>query len=417
MPRSYSLEPGILPAFRLFTSIRLTILLVNIAVDVAVYRWSGSSSLIYLISLVDVVFLLLYLSWGRLERVFKAWYLPVGIILATVGPILEQYAALRIGIDSLDRGVFFTGAWQSVLVLIIPLFIISWQYSMREVVLFSLSTLLMDGIPIYIFSRLAPPGTMMVPLFGILMVRTLSSLFIGYMAVKLMKTQRGLRAELSEANNRLARYAGTLEHLTLSRERNRLARELHDVLAHTLSGVAVELEAVKALWNSSPAQASEMLDHSLQATRAGLTETRRALKALRASPLEDLGLSLAVRGLAESTAGRACLAMDAQIAEDLPDYPPEVEQTAYRVAEEALRNVSEHSGAHSLRVVLNGSPGTLELLIADDGQGFDPQKVDPLVRFGLAGMRERAEAVGGRLEIRTQSGGGTQVRLIYGGAS
>jgi signal transduction histidine kinase len=263
---------------------------------------------------------------------------------------------------------------------------------------------------------LAPPGVSIFPIFGILLVRTFSSLFIGYMAVKLMKTQRGLRAELSEANNRLARYAGTLETLTLSRERNRLARELHDVLAHTLSGVAVELEAVKALWNSNPAQAAEMLGHSLQATRAGLTETRRALQALRASPLEDLGLSLAVRGLAESTAGRAGLAMEAHIAENLPDYPPEVEQTAYRVAEEALRNVSEHSGAHSLRVVLNGSPGSLELLIADDGQGFDPQQVDPLARFGLAGMRERAVAVGGRLEIRTHSGGGTQVHLIYGGA-
>jgi signal transduction histidine kinase len=286
---------------------------------------------------------------------------------------------------------------------------------MREVVLFCLATLLVDAIPIYILSRQLPLGVQIYPIYGLLMLRAFTSLFVGYMAVKLMKTQRGLRAELSDANNRLARYAGTLEQLTLSRERNRLARELHDVLAHTLSGVAVELEAVKALWAAQPGQAAEMLEHSLQATRAGLTETRRALQALRASPLEDLGLSLAVRGLVESTAGRGGLVVEAQIAADLPDYPPEVEQTVYRVAEEALRNVAEHSGARSLRVALTGSPGTLELLIADDGQGFDPRQVDPLVRFGLSGMRERAEAVGGRLDLDTHPGGGTQIRLAYGG--
>jgi signal transduction histidine kinase len=255
------------------------------------------------------------------------------------------------------------------------------------------------------------------PIIGIVVVRTFSFLLVGYMAVNLMKTQRGLRASLTDANTRLARYTGTLEQLTVSRERNRLARELHDVLAHTLSGLAVELEAVKTIWDVHPEQAAEMLDHSLQSTRAGLTETRRALQALRASPLEELGLALAVRGLAEATAGRTGMVLEANISADLPDYPPEVEQTAYRVAEEALRNASDHAGARMLRIELSGGPGSLELVVEDDGRGFDPQQVDPLVQFGLVGMRERAEAVGGRLELETRVGGGTKVRLVYGEAT
>jgi signal transduction histidine kinase len=418
MQRFSRIEPGLLPAFRLFTGIRLTILLVNAGADVFLSRWSASILLIYLIGLADIFLLLVYLSWGRLQQVLKSWYLPVGIILATVGPIIELYVGIRISIDNISNETFFSGAWQLVLVLFIPLFITAWQYSMRQVVMFSVLTFVTEGLPIYVFGlslkEAGLPRYIILPFLGILFVRTVSSLFIGTMVVKLMNTQRGLRSELSEANTRLAHYAGTLEQLTVSRERNRLARELHDVLAHTLSGVAVELEAVKALWKTNQAQAAEMVDHSLQATRAGLTETRRALHALRASPLEDLGLALAVRGLAESATGRTGLALETQIAENLPEYPPEVEQTAYRVAEEALRNASEHAGARCVRVALSGAKGSLELLVSDDGQGFDPGEVNPQLQFGLAGMRERAESVGGRLEIQTRPGGGTQVRLVYG---
>src|SRR4029078_5838718 len=108
-----------------------------------------------------------------------------------------------------------------------------------------------------------------------------------------------------EANAKLVDYASTNEQLAVTRERNRVARDMHDTLAHTLSAVSVQLEAADSVWDSQPQQAHELLQKSLASARAGLGETRRAVRALRASPLDDLGLGLALRDLAESTADRA----------------------------------------------------------------------------------------------------------------
>ena len=137
-------------------------------------------------------------------------------------------------------------------------------------------------------------------LLGILFIQIVAFLLVGHMLGNLVKVQREQRQRLTEANARLAQHASTVEQLTISQERNRLARELHDVLAHTLSGVAVELEGLRATMQRDPEQATALLNHSLQAIREGLTETRRALQELRAKPLEDLGLALAIQTLAES---------------------------------------------------------------------------------------------------------------------
>ena len=115
------------------------------------------------------------------------------------------------------------------------------------------------------------------------------------------------RRSLEEANAQLRYHASTQIELTISHERNRMARELHDTLAHTLSGLIVQLQTVKAYWEIEPATSQKMLDDALAATRDGLRETRGALKSLRATPLEDLGLSLAIRQLAEEVAARANL--------------------------------------------------------------------------------------------------------------
>jgi signal transduction histidine kinase len=416
------IEPGVLSAFRLFTGVRLGLLLANAILELIFRGWPSAPPTLFLLSLGEATVLLLYLSWDWLAGRLKSWFLPLGLALASMIPILEQHIVLHMDIANLQKNTALLGAWQMLLVLLIPLFIIGWQYSFRTVVIFTLVTSLLDMVPMTVLwpLKLSKPD-LIFPFMAILFIRLVAFLFIGYMVVKLMNTQRALRSELSQANSRLAQYAGTLEQLATSRERNRLARELHDVLAHTLSGVAVELEATKALWETEPARAQDMLQHSLQATRSGLTETRRALQALRASPLEDLGLGLAVRELAESSAGRSCLQLQAEIDESLPEYPPEVEQCAYRVAQEALANVSEHAGARMVRVRISALEGGraadgFSLQISDDGDGFDPSGVLSKEQFGLRGMRERAEAIGARLAISSHPGGGTRVELHYGRA-
>jgi signal transduction histidine kinase len=191
-----------------------------------------------------------------------------------------------------------------------------------------------------------------------------------------------------------------------------MARELHDTLAHTLSGLTVQLETVKAYWQVDATAAQAMLDKSLEATRSGLQETRRALKSLRASPLDDLGLSLALRRLVESAGQRANLALDFSAPAQLPSLSPDVEQCIYRVAQEAVANVTHHANAKNLKVHLTLNGQDLSLLVQDDGRGFEEHLGENAEHFGLPGMRERAHLVGGQLTIDSRPGQGTTVWLI-----
>jgi signal transduction histidine kinase len=232
------------------------------------------------------------------------------------------------------------------------------------------------------------------------------------MVVRLIAAQRAQRRSLTEANARLAHHAATLEQLAISRERNRLARELHDTLAHTLSGLAVQLEATRSLWERDPGGARALLDASLVATRAGLSESRRALQALRAAPIEELGLLRALQRMAESAAERSGLALDLRLPERDLELPPDIEQCIYRVAQEALENVVRHAEASQVAVHLLYDRQRAALLVRDDGQGFDSTQVDATQRLGLRGMRERARLAGGQLELTSQPGVGTSIHLI-----
>jgi len=143
----------------------------------------------------------------------------------------------------------------------------------------------------------------------------------------------------------------------------------------------------------------------------GQAETRRALQALRASPLEDLGLALAVRELGASVAARNHLAVEMHTPERVERLSPALEQAVYRVAQEALENVARHANARHVSVTLAVEGRRIALTVADDGQGFDVDAALAEDRFGLRGMRERAELGGGMLEVISAPGQGTTVRL------
>jgi signal transduction histidine kinase len=153
------------------------------------------------------------------------------------------------------------------------------------------------------------------------------------------------------------------------------------------------------------------LVQSLEATRSGLNETRRALRALRASPLDDLGLTLALRKLAESAGERNGMHVALKLPERTPILSPDVEQCVYRVAQEAVENALQHADAHNLALHLACDETGIRLTVQDDGLGFDLAKDEAAGHFGLAGMRERAQLAGGELSIESQPGGGTQVEL------
>jgi two-component system sensor histidine kinase UhpB len=139
------------------------------------------------------------------------------------------------------------------------------------------------------------------------------------------------------------------------------------------------------------------------------------LQALRATPLEDLGLALAIRSLAENVAARGALSLDLDLPEQINDLAPEVEQCYYRVAQEALENVIMHANAQRVSVSLRQAEGWLTLEVSDDGLGFTGEATGSDDRFGIKGMRERAELIGGTLGVESHSGQGTTIRLQSGG--
>ena len=161
-------------------------------------------------------------------------------------------------------------------------------------------------------------------------------------------------------------------------------------------------------------QAGVLLNHSLQATREGLTESRRALQELRAKPLEDLGLALAIKSLTESIADRVGYKIEVTVDNNLGDLSVEMEQCVYRIAQEALTNIADHAQAESAQLTLKREDAQIKLVIADDGCGFDPTVLEELDnKYGLRGMRERAEVSGGNLSIESQIGKGTKIMFSY----
>jgi signal transduction histidine kinase len=226
--------------------------------------------------------------------------------------------------------------------------------------------------------------------------------FVGLFVVKLMGAQK-------EARRSLASHSATLEHLATSRERNRLARELHDTLAHSLSGIAVQLEAVRSIWEDDPDKAQTMVTEALETARSGLGEARRAIQALRASSLEDLGLEAALTQLGERTTERSGVAVNVTYADNVGDLDPDVENAVFRIADESLTNVARHSDAATAAVDVRRRGGQIRLEVTDDGVGFNVNGQVPDGHVGIMGMQERAELVGGSLVLASRPGAGTTV--------
>lgn len=151
---------------------------------------------------------------------------------------------------------------------------------------------------------------------------------------------------------------------------------------------------ITALWESIPPRADGMLEGALEITCSGLDETRRALQDPRATILEEMGLALALRMLADETSARSGFSLLLDIPEQIGDLTPDVEQCFNRVALEALENIDKHAVTAEVLVRLKRENNLLALTVSDDGAGFVPSQEPSDRQFDLTRMRERAELVG-----------------------
>jgi signal transduction histidine kinase len=271
--------------------------------------------------------------------------------------------------------------------------------------------------PIGIHTRVAKiQGLVLVPLL-------LREQVFGFLGLELLEQGRTITSEESNLlgifsldiaqlieNSRLFQQS---KALITAEERNRLARDLHDSVTQTLFTAGVLAEAAPRMFDKDPGIARQYMAELNMLIRGALAEMRSMLIELRSGELQDQTLDQLLVTLVEAARTRTNgTIMLSNVA--IPDLPKDVTLTLYRITREALNNAILHASAAQISVSLLAGPGDVELHVRDDGCGFDSGDL-PVDHFGIRIMGERAEAIGGEVQIHTEPGHGTDVAITWPG--
>jgi PAS domain S-box-containing protein len=235
---------------------------------------------------------------------------------------------------------------------------------------------------------------------------------------------------ITMVNAELYEHARALAAL---QERQRLAQNLHDAVNQSLFSAGLIAEVLPRLWERDQVEARHSLEDLRRLTRGALAEMRALLAELRPSVLTDSSLGDLLRQLANAFTGRTDIPVSVKIAGEHV-LPAEIQVALYRICQEALNNIAKHAGASQVEVDLQYEAGealdaskpfaqagtpqqiavrSVEMRIRDDGAGFNSGELEAPGHYGLGMMRERAEAVRAQLTVASQSGHGTEVRLLW----
>ncbi len=240
----------------------------------------------------------------------------------------------------------------------------------------------------------------------------------------LLELNRDLDRRVAERTHRVERLADEARHAAVTRERLRIARDLHDTLAHSLMALLTQIRLIRKL-----RQRLDASDLDAELTRAeevasgGLADARSAIRQIRGAGVRDSGLGPAIEELARRCTDRSGVAVEVRCDGAAAAWADERAETVFRIVEEALRNVERHAQASRVEMTLatepapaaagdrsQGAEGPIRVEVADDGQGFDPTLARP-GHFGLVGMREQAALIGAVLDVRSRPGRGTRIAL------
>jgi len=202
-----------------------------------------------------------------------------------------------------------------------------------------------------------------------------------------------------------ARYSAVLA------ERHRISQDIHDTFAQNLAGIALQLDSVTMQLEEIPPGVRGRLDEACNLTRYSLAEARRTLTDLRSDELEGTELTVALPEIAKRLVGGSAVRTAMHVAGTPRKLGPVTQKTLVRIFQEAMANALKHSHAESIEVQLRYEEAGLVLAVKDDGRGFDAERAIPLTvgHYGLTGMRERAERIGGRMAVTSAPGQGTEL--------
>jgi signal transduction histidine kinase len=210
-----------------------------------------------------------------------------------------------------------------------------------------------------------------------------------------------LMTELEGANKQLAAYATQAEELAMTRERNRLAREIHDNLGHYLTIVNVQIEAARVVMDSEPARALDALKKAKDLTQKGLSRVRESVAALRESPVSNRPLAEAIASLVQEAQSTG-IVTEFKVTGETQSLEHKSALAIYRAAQEGLTNVRRHARASRVDVLLDFQRSKVYIEVKDNGVGATKTTGG----FGLLGIRERMHLLGGNVEISTGVGEG-----------
>jgi signal transduction histidine kinase len=214
-----------------------------------------------------------------------------------------------------------------------------------------------------------------------------------------------LETQVRERTASLAQLATHLQQVR-EEERGHLARELHDELGALLTAAKLDVARLKSRLGPQPAEVMQRLQHLTETLNSGIALKRRIIEDLRPSSLANLGLTAALEILAREFSERSGIEVATSLEAVELDEPAQL--TIYRVIQESLTNVSKYAEAVQVDISVRDYSNHVEVEIRDDGKGFDVRSTKPSTH-GLAGMRHRVEAAGGRLSVVSEPGRGTRI--------
>lgn len=241
------------------------------------------------------------------------------------------------------------------------------------------------------------------------------TLVFALLLINALIAERQSREELEIAHDKLAitneqlrHYALRIEDQATLQERNRIAREIHDGLGHTLAAQTIQLNNALLFGKSEDEKALEFLKQAKQLGSEAFLEIRKSVSVLRSHPLQGLSLESAIDKLLQDFQRLRAIEVSKSIRLPVP-LSQEMNTTLYRIVQESLTNIHKHADATMVTVGLQQHAGQIHLSISDNGQGFDPAQ--NTTGFGMQGMRERVAAAGGQFAIYSESGNGCRISV------
>src|SRR3712207_2513554 len=332
----------------------------------------------------------LLLPWSPQVPRYRLLGVPAAFVVASIIVVHLTGFGLTAGLFSISvaNAVFLFGFWRGLAcaVALIPLIFVDHLWSEPE-----LGVIGALGRTVH-----------WIPTFGFV----LGMCAMAVEAVRRRERAENLFAELETAHTELKRYAEQARELTISEERNRVAREIHDSLGHYLTVVNVQLEAAGKLLDRDPEKAREAVARAKASASETLSEVRRSVRALKPLAVEKRTGTGALAALAREFGGTG-IAVSFEVMGQERDLSPEAELLLYRALQEGFTNALKYSGGSQVEAKLAFEPSCVRLTVADDGRGSSDD-VHGLggTGFGISGLQERASALGGRVSAADADGGG-----------